>query len=122
MAAAIPRLAERIDPLRSVLEVVFEKLGTGINKSIAGLRLSQVGRSPTMENTYEGMQEQLTEAFNTTDRHPMLTLRLHKDASHAHWAAALAQCCAEDLNQHISEQFHDPQDFLSGTFSDTPEH
>lgn len=122
MAAAIPRFAERVAPLRDLLEAVYQKAGKRTTKSIAKIPLCATGWGPQHVAAFRDVQEQLKGAVKTAHRDPGLTLCLYTDASDAHWAGVVTQCEPAQLREAIGNQKHQPLAFLGGSFTGAQVH
>lgn len=121
MANAIPRFAERAQPLRDILENAYKRSGKRTKKSIAKIQLRDLGWSSHAQRAFHDIQEQMRKMVSTAHRDPRKVLCLHTDASNAHWAAAITQCTSCELQKDVPTQAHEPLAFLSGAFSPTQE-
>lgn len=123
VSTSIPRFAERVAPLRALLEKAYAKAGGNRKKkSISKLSLEELGWDNTHSTAFIGLQEQLQEATRLAHRDPVLILCLHTDASDKHWAVCATQCHESELEKPVVDQNHQPLAFLSGTFSEREEH
>ena len=120
---SIPRFAERVAPLRTLPETAYSKAGgSRKKKSRAKFPLSSLGWNSDHAAAFSDLQDQIQEAIRLAHRNPDLILRISTDASDKHWAVAATQSVASELQKPLLEQAHQPQAFLSGTFSNTQEH
>ena len=120
---SIPSFAERVSPLRKLLEQAYSKVGGNRKKkAIARLSLSTLGWNETHSRAFRDLQEQIQDATRLAHRNPDLVLCISTDASEKHWAVAATQCHPRELSKPQATQKHQPLAFLSGTFSEREEH
>ena len=62
MSNSIPRFAERIAPLRNLLELTYNRVGQRTKKAIRNLKLVELGWGREHSNAYKSIQEQLITA------------------------------------------------------------
>lgn len=122
MANSIPRFAERVSPLRDLLEVAYKLAGKRTKRSIAKVQLAKIGWNGDHEQAFSGIQEQLRHMVSTAHRDASKTLCVYTDASDSFWAAAITQCPEKDLKEAVDSQNHEPLAFLSAPFSEAQEH
>ena len=123
VSTSIPRFAERVAPLRELLEAAYAKAGGRRKKKCAAkILLNDLGWDEKHEVAFKDLQEQLQEATRLAHRDPEMTLCVHTDASDKHWAVCATQCKPIELSRPTIEQVHQPLAFLSGTFSDREGH
>lgn len=123
LSMSIPRFAERVAPLRNLLEAAYSRTGgSRKKKSIAKLVLNDLGWSDEHQQAFTGLQEQLKESTRLAHRDPKMRLCIHTDASDKHWAVAATQCEPIELEKPFIDQRHLPLAFLSSSFSEREEH
>lgn len=123
IATSIPRFAERVAPLRKLLEAAYAKAGGSRKKqSIANIALNGIGWNEAHDHAFTDLQQQIQESVKLAHREPDLILCIHADASDLHWAVCATQCLKEELKKPIHEQQHQPLAFLSGAFTETEAH
>ncbi len=84
MANSIPRFAERVAPLRDLLEEAYKLSGKRTKKSIPKFRLADLGWTDEHSKAYRGLQEQQINSVRTAHRNLDLALRVLTDASDVH--------------------------------------
>ena len=82
---SIPRFAERVAPLRALLETAYSKAGESRKKkSIAKFPLSSLGWNSDHAAAFSDLQDQIQEAIRLAHRNPDLILCISTDASDKH--------------------------------------
>lgn len=123
LASSLPCFAEQVAPLRALLEAAYSKMGgRRTKKSIAKIPPDSFGWNKTHRDAFDGLNEQIKQSTRLTHRDPKIVLCLHTDASDRNRAAAATQCSPEDLSEPLTDQYHQPLAFLSGTVSKREEH
>ena len=122
MANVIPRFAERVAPLRRLLELAYKRAGKRTKKSITRFKLRELGWNQEHSDSFQGLQQQLVDCVTTAHRNPSKHLCAFTDASEKYWAAAVAQCEKSEISKPPGTQHLEPLAFLSGQFNDTQEH
>lgn len=116
MATCIPDFAERIEPLRKILEEAYEKSGSRKKKKIESMRLDDLSWGPEHTSSFQGLQRSLQNAVTLSHRDSKKSICIFTDASDTHWAAVVTQCEPDQLNQSVMKQSHEPLAFLSSAF------
>ena len=123
VSSSIPRFAERIAPLRELLERAYEKAGGSRKKrSIAKFSVAGLGWNELHEQAFKDLQDQLCAATRLAHRNPEMTLCIHTDASDKYWAVCATQCHPNELQKDVGLQHHEPLAFLSGSFTEREMH
>lgn len=123
MSPSIPRFAERVAPLRALLETAYTAAGgSRKKKSIARLKLAPLGWADAHQRSFEDLQDQLRISTRLMHSDPAKVLCIHTDASDQHWAFCATQCHGSELSKSPLAQIHEPLSFLSGTFADREAH
>lgn len=122
MSSVIPRFAERVAPLREILEKAYTRSGRRTTASVAKVQLAAIGWTDTHKHAFRDIQEQLKNAVKTAHRNQEMTLCLYTDASDNHWAGVVTQCEPHELRKTIDMQSHEPLAFLGGSFTGAQEH
>lgn len=71
---------------------------------------------------FQDLQAQIQEEDRLSHRDPDKLLWISRDASDKYWEVAATQCAPFELNKAIDDQYHQPLDFLSGSFYESEEH
>lgn len=122
MSYSIPDFANRIKPLREVLEAAYKRSGKRTRKSINKIALSSLSWGRTHVESYTSLQDSLREAVKLAHPDPSLETCIYTDASETHWAAVVTQCDKEQLEKPTEDQRHKPLAFLSSAFKDSELH
>ena len=116
MACSVPAFAERIEPLRKILEKAFERTGQRTHRSVRNMALSTLSWGPKENNSFLELQESLRNAVKLAHIRDDMEVCIYTDASDQHWAAVVTQCALEDLDKDLTEQKHQPLAFISSSF------
>lgn len=123
ISLSIPRFAERVAPLRDLLETAYAKAGgSRKKKSIAKIPLADLGWEEAHVKAFKDLQVQIQQSTRLTHRDPSKTLCVHTDASDKYWAVAATQCDPDELGKPLIDQKHYPLAFLSSAFNEREEH
>ena len=104
---SISRFAERVAPLRALLETAYSMAGgSRKKKSIAKFPLSSLVWNSDHVAAFSDLQDQIQEAIRLAHRNTDLVLCINTDASDNHWAVAATQSVASGLQKPLLEQAH----------------
>lgn len=120
---SISRFAERVAPLRKLLEAIYTKAdGSRKQKSIAKIPLSELGWHEFHKEAFANLQALLQETARLAHRDPNMLLCTHNDTADKNWAVAAAQCGSSKLDKALLELLHHPLAFLISAFTDRETH
>lgn len=117
MSIAIPKFAERVGPLRKILEKAYKRSGKRTSKSIKSIQLVDLGWGKNEQTLYEGLITSLREHVEIAYPDSEKAICVHTDASEYYWAGVVTQCEEDELNKPRALQTHEPLGFLSSSFS-----
>lgn len=97
METAIPRFAERISPLRTILEAAHTRTGGSRKKpAIASTFLDDVVWTDEPGQLFHTVQRELIDTTKLAHRDTSLPLYIFTDASDNFWTTAVTQCSQSD--------------------------
>ena len=117
MSPGIPDLAQRVAPLRTLLEEAHKRNGARTKRSFERISLASLGWGPQHVLAFQSLQETLRDSVRLAHRDKNQQLCIFTDASDRYWAGIATQCEADELSKTTSDQRHTPLAFLSGEFS-----
>lgn len=123
ISSSIPRFAERVAPIRQLLEKAYKKAGgSRKKKAIAKSSILDLGWDEHHFSAFQDLQGQIKTTTSLAHRDPRKILCIHTDASDQFWAVAATQCHPGELHKPLADQQHQPLAFLSSCFSEREEH
>lgn len=121
MSNGIPDFANRVAPLKQVLEEAYAISGSRTKKSIKSIQLTSLSWSVGHDELFRAFQEQLRETVKLSHRDSKKTLCVFTDASDAFWSGVVTQCEPGELDKEVNEQRHEPLAFLGAAFKGAEE-
>lgn len=103
MAFAIPRLAERIAPLCSLLELAYAEKKKRTKRVVARIQLRLLGLAEHHTRAFHEIQEQVKQAVTTARRDPAQTLCLYSDDKNRFYSIVATQCVPGDLERSLAK-------------------
>lgn len=119
MSTAIPGFAERIAPLRAILENAYTQVGSRKKKAIQSIPLTNLAWGTIHENAFHDLQSQISQATTLVHRKSDWEICVFTDASEVLWAGVITQRPRSELEKEHLEQKNEPLAFLSAAFNDT---
>ena len=116
MGHNIPDFAARVQPLRNILELAYEKVGRRTSKAISKVKLSDIAWGNVESAAMRSIQDSLRNTVTLAHFNQKMSVCVYTDASDAHWAAVVTQCDPEELLKDQDEQKHEPLAFLGSEF------
>ena len=116
MRTSIPNYAAVIEPLHTLMEAIYAKVGGKRTKRAIRNISVTTDWGATHDHAFATIKEQLAAAVKLSHPKSEFELCLFTDASDTHWSAILTQVPKSQRNKKIDEQQHEPMCFLSGAF------
>ncbi len=119
MSGCIPDFAERVAPLRAILEEAYNIKGSRKKRAIQNTPLSHLAWGADHESAFQDTQYQIQQSIKLSHRKSEMELCVFTDASDKFWAEVVTQFDPKELKKPHSEQRHEPLAFLSSSFNKT---
>ncbi len=97
MAPSIPDFAERVAPLRDILENAFSKAMSRKKKAIDYMKLESLCWGPIQKEAFLSLPNSPMEAVKLSHRDHSKTLCIFTDASDLFWAGVVTQCDSNEM-------------------------
>ncbi|KAH9094099.1 hypothetical protein Ae201684P_016714 [Aphanomyces euteiches] len=117
MRASIPLYAQRVDPLRRLLDVATKIAGSAKKTALAKVDLAVAGWTAEHDECFEEVKATLARMVPLAHPSEDKAICLFTDASADHWGAACTQVPKVDLELTVDKQRHESLAFLSGSFT-----
>jgi len=101
---------------RELLEAAYSKSGKRTTKSIQSISLRSLSWGPEHTKGFNSLQDTLRKATTLSHVDHDKQICTFTDASNYFYAAAVTQCCPEELNKPYNEHRHEPLAFISAAF------
>ena len=122
LSIAIPNFAERVAPLRDILDKAYSKAKKRTKKAIKCISLADLSWADVQTTAYRDIQNALRTSIRLAHPTPDKALCIYTDASNEFWAAVIAQCPVENLKLPLTQQQHEPIAFLGSQFKGAQYH
>ena len=121
LRAAIPRFAQRIEPLQQLVTVAMQHATSAKQAAAKRVLLADVGWSDEHQRAFNDIQNAITNHVTLAYPDPSMRMCVFTDASDGHWAGVVTQTAPTELDKPPGKQKHYPLAFVSGRFSGAAE-
>ena len=116
MRQAVPRFAELVAPLQSLLADVLRQMPGASKPARVRLRLADNGWTSVHDNCVAQIKSAIVRATMLSYPRNDYAVCVFTDASDLHWSGIVTQCLPSELDKPILDQQHLPLAFFSGPF------